>query len=157
MGQKYYSLEIRDDNRLTKIFRIIFGIFCIAISLFWVFYNFVSVKEDGTQWITIVFLISFGAYQIYAGFGFASRFIEFNPGNIRLKKSSVEAIINLRAVDIKKIELFPLKVVFQMVSGKKILLRLGISEPEKGSQIKDAIAGFAEENRVALDIKNEEI
>jgi hypothetical protein len=157
MEQRYFSLEIRDDNRLTRIFRIVFGLFCIGISLFWVVYNFVSVKEDGTQWITIVFLIAFGAYQVYAGSGFATRFIEFNPGNIRLKKNSIEPIIILPAVSIEKIELFPLKVVFHITSGKKTLVRFGVSEPEKISHIKDAIVEFAENNQLTLELINEEI
>lgn len=157
MGKVYFTLEIRDDNRLTRIFRILFGLFCVAIALFWVIYNFVSVKEDGTQWITIAFLVAFGAYQVYAGFGFATRFIEFNTGNIKLKKNSIEPVIELQAGNIDRIELFPLKVIFYLRSGKKVLVRFGISEPEKVSHIKDEIATFAESSGLLLEIKNEEL
>jgi hypothetical protein len=129
MEKQYFSLEIRDDNRLTKIFRIIFGILCCAIAAFWVFYNFKSVKADGTQWITVAFLLSFGAFQIYAGFGFASKFIELDTNNIRLKKNSLLPVIDLPAGQIEKIGLFPLKVHFLIRPGKIILLRFGISDP----------------------------
>jgi len=44
MENKYFSLEIRDDNRLTKILWIIFGLMCCGIALFWMIYNLRSGK-----------------------------------------------------------------------------------------------------------------
>ena len=157
MGKKYFSLEIRDDNRLTKIFRIVFGLLCCAIAIFWVIYNFRSVKADGTLWITVAFLVLFGVFQIYSGFGFATRFIELSANYIKLKKSSLLSATDLPADQIEKIELFPLKVLFYIKSGKKILLRFGISEPEKVELIKDEIISFADSNSLTLEIINEDI
>ena len=157
MGKKYFSLEIRDDNRLTKIFRIIFGLLCCAIAIFWVIFNFRSVKSDGTLWITVAFLVLFGVFQIYSGFGLATRFIELSTNNIKLKKSSLLRATDLHADQIEKIELFPLKVLFYIKPVKKILLRFGISEPEKVELIKDEIISFADSNNLTLEIINEEI
>ncbi|MBA4322171.1 MAG: hypothetical protein C0408_05075 [Odoribacter sp.] len=157
MENRYFSLEIRDDNRLTKIFRIIFGLLCGAIAIFWVFYNFTLVKADGTQWITLAFLVSFGLFQIYAGFGFAAKFIVFTAKNIRLKKNSLFPAIDLPADQIEKIEMFPLKIHFFISNGKKILLRFGISDPGKIELIKDEIVKFADSNSLILEFQNEEI
>jgi hypothetical protein len=151
MEKEFFSLEIRDDNRLTKIFRIIFGLICIAIAVFWAIYNFITIKEDGTLWITVAFLISFGAFQIYAGFGFASKFIELNNNRIRLKKNSLLKSIDLPADQFDKIELYPLKVMFFLKSGKKYLLRFGLSYPEKIELIKDGIISFASRNSINLE------
>jgi hypothetical protein len=157
MEKRYFSLEIRDDNRLTKIFRIILGLLCCALAVFWVIYNFTSVKADGTLWITVAFIIVFGVFQIYAGFGLATKFIELSTDNIRLKKNSIIPAIDIPADQIERIELFPLKVHLFFRPGKKILLRFGISDPEKTRLIKGEIVSFADSNNLNLEIKTEEI
>jgi hypothetical protein len=157
MEKKYFSLEIGDDNRLTKLFRIIFGLLCCAIAIFWVIFNFTSIKADGKQWITVAFLIAFGAFQIYAGFGLAIKYIELNNNKIRLRKNSVLPAIDMPDDQIEKIELFPLKVHFIIRPGRKILLRFGISDPEKIESIKEEIVRFADANNLILEIKTEEI
>ena len=157
MEKRYFSLEIRDDNRLTKLIRILFGLICSGIALFWVIYNFKSVKADGTLWITIAFLLCFGFFQIYSGFGLAAKFIELNSDNIRLKKNSLFPAIDLPSDQIEKIELFPLKVQFFISPGKKILLRFGISDPDKIELIKAEIISFADSNNLKLEIISGEL
>lgn len=157
MDKKHFSLEIRDDNRLTRVFRIIFGLICFAIAIFWLVYNFRAVKSDGTLWITVVFLVSFGLFQIYAGLGFAAKFIEISTEKIRVKKNSMLQAVDLNADQIEKIELFPLKVQIYTKPGKKTLLRFGISNPEKVEMIKDEIIKFADGNTFTFELKNEEL
>jgi hypothetical protein len=157
MDNKHFSLEIRDDNRLTKVFRIIFGLICFAIAIFWVVYNIKAVKEDRTLWITVAFLVSFGLFQIYAGLGFATKFIEISTEKIRLKKNSMFQAVDLYADQIEKIELFPLKVQIYTKSGKKTLLRFGVTDTEKVEKIKDEIIKFASGNPFTFEIKNEEL
>lgn len=157
MDKRYFSLEIRDDNRLTKIFRIIFGLICCAIAIFWVAYNIRAVKEDRTLWITVAFLVSFGVFQIYAGLGLATKYIEISSEKIRLKKNSILPAVHLISDQIVKIELFPLKVQIYTIAGKKILLRFGISNQEKVEEIKDEIIKFASDKPFTFEIKNEEL
>jgi hypothetical protein len=157
MEKTFFSLEIRDDNKLIKIFRIILGLLCCGIALFWVIYNFRSAKAYGKQWVTIAFLLSFGLFQIYSGFGLAVKFIELKVSNVRLKKNSLLPAVDLPADKIEKIELFPLKVHFFISQGKKILLRFGISDPDKIELIKASIVRFADSNNLTLEIKTEEI
>ena len=157
MEKKYFSLEIRDDNRLTKILWVIFGLICCGIALFWMIYNLRSGKVVERQWITIVFLFCFGAFQIYSGFGLATKFIEFNSTNIRLKKNSLLPVADLLSDQFDKIELYPLKVQFILTNQKKILLRFGISDPDKIELIKAEIVRFSESNNLNLEIKTEEI
>jgi hypothetical protein len=157
MDKKHFSLEIRDDNRLTKIFRILFGLICFTIAIFWVAYNINAVKEDRTLWITVAFLVSFGLFQIYAGLGFATKFIEISADKIRLRKNSLLPAVDMNADQIEKIELFPLKVHFFTLSGKMTLLRFGVSDAEKVEQIKDEIIKFASIHPFIFEIKNEEL
>jgi hypothetical protein len=155
MEKKYYSLETRDDNRVTKIFRIIFGLMCCAIAVFWITFRFISVRTDSTQWITISFLMLFGIFQILAGMGLAVKFIEIYADKIKLKQNSVLPAIELLAENIERIELYPLKVIFYILNDKKILLRFGISNPDNVELLKEEIIKFADSNKLTLELMSE--
>jgi hypothetical protein len=155
MEKKYFSLEIREDNQLTKIARIIFGFICCAIAAFWVIFKFVAIQADNTQWITLAFLVFFGAFQVLAGLGLATRFIELNSGKIKLKQYSFLPASELSSELINRIELFPLKVLFYIRNRKKVLLRFGISDPHKVELIKAEIIKFADSNKISLVLMSE--
>ena len=119
MELKYFSLSTTENNRLVKFIRIVFGILCIAVATFWLSFNIKLLKTDATLWITIVFLSGFGFYQIWSGMGRATTYIEIGPDCIRLKKNPILAFIEMPALEIEKIELFPMSVVFFFKIKKK--------------------------------------
>src|SRR5450759_1922819 len=137
MEIKYFSLGTSENNRLVKIIRIIFGVVCLAVAIFWLIFNIRSLKADGTLWITIIFLSGFSFYQIWAGLGRAARFIEIGPGYIRLKKNPILQSVEMLAGEIEKIEFFPLNVIFFLKTEKRILLRFGTTYYEKNEKVKD--------------------
>ena len=157
MEKEHFSLELREDNRLIILARIIFGLVIFSIGVFWSFYNFSSMKVDRTLWITVIFLVGFGLFQILTGFGLTKTFIELNNNNIKLKKHSLLPPVVLHVEKIEAIEIFPFKVHFLLKSGKNILLRFGISNPENVELIKTGIIQFADSNNLKSEIKNEEI
>jgi Zn-dependent protease with chaperone function len=154
---KHFYLGAGENNRITKIFRIIFGVVCIVVAVFWLIFNINSVKSDGMLWITIVFLTGFGFYQIWSGFGLATRFIEIAPENIRLKKNSVLPPIVIAGADLERIEIFPLNVIFYLKTSKNILLRFGTTYHEDNEKILDEIIRFAESNNIPFEVIEEEL
>ena len=157
MEKKFFSLETRENNKITRIFQIILGIACICIAVFWIIYNYRSVKADRTLWITVAFLLGFGAFQIFSGLGFISRYIEFDTNIIKLRNNSFLSPVDLSVANIEKIEIFPLKVHIFLKSAKKILIRFGVTDIEKVELIKDELIVFASVNNISMEIKNEEI
>ena len=157
MEKKLISLETRENNKITRIFQIVFGIACIAIAVFWIIYNYRSVKADRTLWITVAFLNGFGAFQIFSGLGFASRYIEFGTDIIRLKNNSILSSVDLAVANIEKIEIFPLKALIFLKSAKKILIRFGVTDIEKVELIKDEMMTFASANNIRLELRNEQL
>jgi hypothetical protein len=155
MEIKYFELGRSENNRLVKIIRIAFGMVCIAIALYWLFFNIRSLKADATLWITIIFLSGFGFYMIWAGLGLATLFIEIGPDYIRLKKNIVLSPIRMSATEIERIELFPLNIIFFLKSKKRILLRFGTTFQETNDKVKGEILNFAESNNVTLKIMEE--
>jgi hypothetical protein len=155
MEKKHFSLEMRDNNRLVRIFQVIFGLACLAIACYWLVYNIKSVKSDGTLWITVIFLAGFGAYLIWTGFGHGYRFIEFSGDTIKLKKNSFLPAVEIIAEEVELIEIYPLKFVVRFKSTKTILTRFGVSDIEKVELIKDEIVKFAADHNIPNDLKNE--
>ncbi|MCX6320270.1 MAG: hypothetical protein NTX93_00470 [Bacteroidia bacterium] len=157
MEIKYFSFDTSENNRLVKIIRILFGVVCIAVAIYWFSFNIKSLKVDGTLWITIIFLTGFGFYQIWSGLGRATRFIEIAPDYIRLKKNPILPPIEMSTGEIEKIELFPLNLIFFLKSKKRILLRFGTTYHEINEKIKDEILSFAESNNIPLEVVEEKI
>ena len=157
MDIKYFSLSSIENSRIVNIIRIVFGIICIAVAVFWISFNVRLLKTDGTLWITILFLSGFGFYQVWSGLGKATKFIEIGPDFIRLKKNPILLPVKMMASMIEKIDIFPLNIVFFLKSEKKILLRFGTTFQETNELVKDEILNFAELNNIKAEFIEEKI
>ena len=157
MEKRYFSLEIKENSRLVKIFQIVFGILCIGIAVYWIIFNINSGKKDSNLWITVVFLTGFGGYQVLSGLGKTARYIETEQDELVLKQNSILPGIKLKAIDIEKIEIFSLSLVFLLKNHRKIILRFGVTYPEVIDPAKEGIADFAEKNNIPLESKKDEL
>jgi hypothetical protein len=157
METKYYSLGPSENSTLIKFIRLFFGLVCIAIAIFWMIFNIRSVKADRTLWITILFLSGFGFYQILAGLGRTSRFIQIGSDKIILKKNSLLPLRIIAASEIKKIEVFPLNLIFYFHNGQRTILRFGTAYTDNIDPIKSGIEEFASLNKTDLETKAEEL
>lgn len=157
MGKKYFSLGSVENNRLIKIIQIIFGIVCFTVAIFWLIFNIRSLKADGTLWITIIFLSGFSFYQVWAGLGQATRFIEISSDKIRLKKNIMLPAVEILPGEIQKIEVYPFNLIFYLKTKKRIFLRFGTTYHETNEKIKDEILSFAELNSIKTEIMEEKL
>jgi hypothetical protein len=157
MEKKHFQLEAKENSKVTMIFQVIFGIFCIVIGLYWAIFHFSSLNEDPTLWITIAFLAGFGTYQIAAGLGKIKKYITFEEDRIILKKSSFLPKAEMKSTDIEKIDIFPLSICFLTKNKRKKILRFGMSFTDIINPVKDAAADFANLNNIAIEEKKEEI
>lgn len=157
MEKQYFSLQLSENNKLTKIVRILFGIVCMAVAVFWMIYNIKLLKADGTLWITIIFLSGFGIYQIFWGLGYTIKFIEISPDYIRLKKNAILPVVHMPVGELEKIEFLTLNVIFFLKSKRRVHLRFGTTYHETNEKIVNAIIGFAEANNIPSEITDEEL
>jgi hypothetical protein len=157
MATKYFSLGTGDSSKIVKIIRIIFGIVCITVAIFWLIFNIRSLQSDWTLWITIFFLSGFGFYQVWSGFDRAILFIEIGPGYIRLKKNPILPVIVIVSEEIEKIELFPMNVIFFLKTKKRIFLRFGTTYYETNEKVKDELITFSEYNKINVEIIEEKL
>ncbi len=157
MDKKYFLLGTAEDSRIIKIIRIIFGIVCLIIAAFWIYFNITALKTDSTLWITIIFLGLFGLYQTWAGLGRAVRFIEIGSKSIRLKKNAVLPAMEMEISEIEKIDIYPLNIIFHLKSKKRIMLRFGTTFHDQNEVILDEIINFADSNSIQLEVIEEKI
>jgi hypothetical protein len=157
METKSFSLGPLDNSTIIKIIRILFGIVCIGIAFFWLIFNIRSVSSDSMLWITVVFLTGFGGYQIYAGAGLAKRYIAVDSEKIVLRKNSFLPKREMAASEIKRIEVFPLNLIFYFQNGGKTILRFGTTYTDIIDPVKSAVEQFAGLNNISLEYVLEEI
>jgi len=157
MEKKHFSLGASEDNKLVKVVRIVFGIACIAMAAYWINFNINSLKTERALWVTIVFLIGFGLYQIWAGAGKAATFIEIGSNMVRLKKNAVLPPEELPVSEIEKIDIFPLSIIFRRKTGKNLLLRLGTVHYETNEKVVTEIISFAGSNNIPYELIEERI
>ena len=157
MEKKYFSLELNESNKLTKIAKVIFGLVCISLSIYWIIFNITALQSVGAQWISVVFIMGFGLYMVWSGMSYSGRFIEIGSDFINLRRNPVLPVIRLFAAKIKEIKFFPLSVSFILTSGKQIILRFGTTYYENNSKITDEIISFAELNKVPFEIMEDEL
>jgi hypothetical protein len=157
MEKRFYSLGINENSNLVRIIRLIFGIVCIAVAVFWLIFNIKSLKSNGTLWVTIIFLTGFGLFQIWSGLGRAARFIEFDQDSIRLKKNAIFAPALMKATEIERIELFPMNLIFFLKLGSRIMFRFGATYNETNEKIKEEILSFSDSNNIPIEIIEEKL
>ena len=153
MTTNYFQLSNSNKNRFVNVLKLLFGIACIAVGVYWAIYN----EKNGSVWITVLFLLGFGFYEIWSGLGKADRYIEIDKTCIRLKKTVFLSAKNIDVSEIDKIKIFPLKIDFLLKKNTKIILRFGTTYVEVNEKIVDALIKFAEQNAIDLELQQEEI
>ena len=153
MTTNYFQLSSSDKNRFVNVLKLLFGIACIAIGIYWAIYG----ENVGSTWITILFLLGFGFYEIWSGLGKTERYIEIDKAFIRLKKSVFLPVRHIAVFEIDKIKIFPLKIEFHLKKESKIILRFGTTYVDVNEEIVDALIKFAEQNAIDLELQPEKI
>jgi len=157
MNGNYFSLEVSKSNRLTRIFQLVLGILCIIIAFGWLITNYSSFEANRSLWLTIIFILGFGYFQINSGVGKGDKFIEIGEDSIRMKRNSVLPVRELQAKEISKTEIYPLSVVFFMKSGKKEKVRFGTTYPDIINPVRQSIRDFCSRNNIESEIRKEEL
>ena len=157
MENNYFSLEVNRNNRVIRIFQIIFGILCAALAVVWLIMNLDSLKSNSTLWFSIIFLLGFAWYQINSGLGKGDKFLQIGQTTLKFKKNSLFPAKELNASDIKKIEIFPLSMVIFLISGKQNKMRFGTTYTDVIEPIKKGIENFCTLNNLELEFRIEEL
>jgi len=153
MTANYFQLSNSDKNRFVNILKVLLGIACIIIGIYWIIYEINVSENSSSTWITILFLLGFGFYEIWSGLGKAERYIEIGKTFIKFKKNVFLSARYIDVSEIDRIEIFSLKINFHLKKRAKITLRLGTTYIETNEKIIDALVRFAEQNSIDLELE----
>jgi len=148
MKEKYFDLDPDNKTQLVKILQIIFGILCIAATLYYFFSGIISGASKITLLTALLFLLFFGIYQIMSGLGRTKKYFRLTHNSISFKQHSVLPVTDIQSDNIDKLELYPLSIKFFLKNSKKIKFRFGISYPEIIDPVKQEVIGFAEDHSI---------
>lgn len=151
MKAKKISLDVRDNTKFTRFFQIVFGVFCLAVAI-WFIYNLITTKTiSGTNAIAVVFLFFFGIWELLAGAGLTARYITISDESLILKQNYFSKPLILKPGDIKKVIFKP--IAFELITSdnKKIVTKLGLYYRERTEEILESVEQFCEINKVPVD------
>ncbi|MDR2887834.1 MAG: hypothetical protein LBV26_07550 [Bacteroidales bacterium] len=157
MDTNRFQLGNSDTSRFVNILKVFFGGACIAVGIYLAVCGAGDLGNTGSAWITVMFMLGFGFYEIWSGLGKAERYIEIGCTFVRLKKNIFLPAAHIEVSEIDRICIFPLKVSFYLKKGTKVVLRFGTTYIETNEKIIDAIARLAEHYSICLECRDEEI
>jgi hypothetical protein len=153
---KKYSLTNKESSGFVKIMQIIFGILCIGTSVWWTVFM-LSAEVSGNYWAAILFMLFFGAFQIYSGLGYADRFLLIDEGSITIKATALSRAKTIKHTEIESIEILPLTFSIFLKNGNKVFIRFGITLSDGIDSVKDALQEFAAQYEINADEKSDMI
>ena len=151
MNKQKFSLDLREDTFITRISNLIFGLFCLAVSLWFIIKLGKEPSSTTSAWIAVAFLSLFGIWELLAGFGMTSRYITIDKNIIIIRHRFYSSPVSLLPAMIKEIEFKPLAISFHLHEGKDILLRLGAYYKERSADIMKSVEVFCTENNIKTE------
>jgi hypothetical protein len=155
MEEHTISLGEREDKLLVRIIIVIFGIMCIFTALWWAVFLIKFPDNEKIFWAGSIFLLLFGIYQVYAGFGFARRYIRIDNTNIIIRQNSLLPPRKIRAGEITQLEIRTYDMVFHINDSSRLRIKLGLKYPDLGQRVRDFITDYAKTNNIEIFYKNE--
>lgn len=149
MDETRYSIDLQEDNKAGKIFRIIFGIASLAAAVWYLYRLTGTAAATGSAWIATAFLILFGLWMIASGLGYTRRYITVGETKITLRQEFYRPPTIFTASNLKAVEFKTLTVIFVTDAGN-ISLRLGTYYPGHTAAIMEAVEDFCRRNTIEM-------
>jgi len=145
------SLDMRDSTRLSRFFQVIFGLFCIASSA-WFLLNLIKTNTaSGTNIIAVAFLFFFGVWLLLSAAEVTGRYIIISDEKIILKDKYIPGPRTFAPGNLKTVVFKPLSFELQEQDGSKTLVKLGLYYRERSANILELIEAFCKTNSINIE------
>ena len=155
MENIYIPLDDNSDKKHIRILMVIFGFFCLFTSGWWATYILKSPESEKVFWLATIFLFLFGLYQVYAGLGYAKRYISIKGPDIIIRQNGFLKPVILNPDVIEKIEIGSMDIIFRRKGKNRLRLKLGLKYPDLGQNIKDQVVLYGENNDIEIFFNNQ--
>jgi len=155
MEEQTIQLGEREDKLLVRIIVIIFGIMCIFTAGWWAIFLIRYPENERIFWAGSIFLFLFGIYQVYAGLGFARRYVSRQNGVLIIRQNGMLPARKIKSANVTQLEIRNYDMVLHMIDGSRFRIKLGLRYPDLGQRVRDFITEYAETNKIEVFYKNE--
>lgn len=153
MEKRYLSLDEKPERGFVRILMILFGALCLATSGWWAYYLLSAEGVQSSFWAATIFLALFGIYQVYAGLGYAARYLEIKDNTLIVKQLAILPRKVFIPEDIDYFKIGPTDIEIRLLSGKRFRLRLGIRYPERSEEVKRLVEDYANSFEKKVDFE----
>jgi len=148
---EYLNLSERPENLFVRIMMVIFGIMCLFTSGWWALYLLRNPGNEKSFWIATIFLFLFGLYQVYAGLGYARRYIKSEGDKLEVKQNALLRTRTFKKDILEKVEIRSADILIKSKDGARYRLKIGIRYPELGEKIRNMVISYAEINNINIE------
>jgi len=149
MAETYYSIELNENTRVGRSLRILLGLVCLVVTVWFMFSIKGTAASVTTSWIAMGFLLLFGLWLIGSGLGFTERYIRIGDKRIVLRQDFYRPPVVFTSSTLIAVEFRPLVIDF-LTGEKKISLRLGTYYPERSAAIMGAVESFCRQHGIGI-------
>ena len=143
MENTYLALDEKPEKKAVSILMVVFGILCLFFSGWWAIFLIKVPENENSYWFATIFLFLFGLYQVYAGLGYARRYISLKDNNLVIRQNAFLPPLKLSAPLINIIVIRSMDIIFEDEKGEQKKLKLGLRYPDLGEKIKEKVIEFA--------------
>ena len=149
MADKRYSIDLNEITKTGRIFRIIIGVACLVVAIWYVYSIRGTTASIETAWIAIAFLLLFSLWLLASGLGYTQNYIAVGDEKITLKQKFYQPPVIFTPSSLSSVE-FRTMIIDFFTDDKKITLRLGSSYPEHTAAIMEAVEGFCVRHSIKI-------
>ena len=149
MKETRYNIDLQEENKTGKILRLIFGIACLIVAVWYMYSIGGTAASIGSAWIATGFLMLFGFWMIASGLGYTRRYITISDDRIILRQEFYRPPVIFTPSSLKYVEFKPLTISFITGTGR-INLRLGTYYPGHTAFILEAVEEFCKQNNIEI-------
>ena len=156
MTEKRYSIDLNENNRTGKVLRIILGVVCLVVAV-WYMYSLRGTSASmTTAWIACGFLMLFSLWMIASGLGYTQRYITVGEDKITLRQDFYRPPLVIEHSSLRAVRFRTLVIDF-ITDRQKVSLRLGTYYPDHTASIIEAVGGFCRRHGIEIieDDKND--
>lgn len=154
MTNTYFSIELNENTSLGRSLRILLGVVCLAVTVWFLCSIRGTAASVTTSWIAMGFLLLFGLWLIGSGLGFTERYIRVGDERIVMRHDFYRPPVIFTPASLRAVEFKPLVINF-ITDKKNVRLRLGTYYPERSASIIEAVEEFCKRHRI--DIKGDNL
>lgn len=151
---EYISLNERPEKLFVRIMMVIFGLMCLFTAGWWALFLYKNPDNENIFWIATLFLLFFGLYQVYAGLGYATRYIKIEANQLVIRQNAFLKARTFNPGNLESVVIRGGDILFLLKGGERFRLKIGIRYPGTGEKIRNHIITFAEANGIITREEN---